>query len=139
MTLLSCFTVCRLCRRDAICCHEASYKGSSTQGGRQGSSTSAFPTGECACTKFADQSVLQNESVPSLVSMLIPTATLLQWKPTREGYLRFLVESELVYDALEQIVQQASVPECESSMSSKLFKHCMRQRHFTLHCAAWTC
>ncbi|DBA77758.1 hypothetical protein WJX79_002924 [Trebouxia sp. C0005] len=34
-----------------------------------------------------------------------------QWKPTREGYLRFLVESELVYDALEQIVQQASVPE----------------------------
>lgn len=34
-----------------------------------------------------------------------------KWQPTREGYLRFLVESKLVYDALEQIVQQASVPE----------------------------
>ena len=70
------------------------------------------------------------ESVPSIVSMLIPAAILLQWEPTREGYLRFLVESKLVYDALEQIVQQAPVPECESSI---------HQRHSTLHCAAWTC
>ncbi len=70
------------------------------------------------------------ESVLSLASTLIPAATLLQWEPTREGYLRFLVESKLVYDALEQIVQQAPVPECESSY---------HQGHFTLQCAAWTC
>ncbi len=61
--------------------------------------------------------------------MLIPAATLLQWEPTREGYLRFLVESKLVYDALEQIVQQAPVPECESSIL-------IHQRHSTLQCAA---
>ena len=70
------------------------------------------------------------ESFPSLVSMLIPAANLLQWEPTREGYLRFLVESKLVYDALEQIVQQAPVPECESSY---------HQGSFILQCAAWTC
>ncbi|KAL3147622.1 Heme oxygenase 1 [Trebouxia sp. C0009 RCD-2024] len=34
-----------------------------------------------------------------------------KWQPTREGYLKFLVESKLVYDALEQVVQEASVPE----------------------------
>ncbi len=68
-----------------------------------------------------------NRVSASLVSTLISAATLLQWEPTREGYLRFLVESKLVYDALEQIVQQAPVPECESSI---------HHRHFTLHCAA---
>lgn len=34
-----------------------------------------------------------------------------KWEPTREGYLRFLAESKVVYDALEQIVQNAPVPE----------------------------
>jgi heme oxygenase len=34
-----------------------------------------------------------------------------QWQPTREGYLRFLVESKTVYDALEQIMQRADHPE----------------------------
>ena len=37
----------------------------------------------------------------------------IQWQPTREGYLKFLVESKVVYDALEQIVQQAPVSECK--------------------------
>ena len=40
-------------------------------------------------------------------------ALLLQWQPTRDGYLKFLVESKVVYDALEQVVQQAPVPECK--------------------------
>ena len=39
--------------------------------------------------------------------------TLSQWEPTREGYLKFLVESKQVYEVLEQIVQQAHVSECE--------------------------
>ena len=39
-----------------------------------------------------------------------------QWQPTREGYLKFLVESKVVYDALEQVVQQAPVPECKLPM-----------------------
>ncbi|KAK4759933.1 hypothetical protein SAY87_023064 [Trapa incisa] len=33
-----------------------------------------------------------------------------KWEPTVEGYLRFLVDSKLVYDTLELIVEKASVP-----------------------------
>ncbi|KAK4754735.1 hypothetical protein SAY87_008492 [Trapa incisa] len=33
-----------------------------------------------------------------------------KWEPTVEGYLRFLVDSKLVYDTLELIVDEASVP-----------------------------
>lgn len=47
-------------------------------------------------------------------------AHVMQWQPTREGYLKFLVESKLVYDALEQVVQEASVPECESHLTSSV-------------------
>lgn len=36
-----------------------------------------------------------------------------KWEPTVEGYLKFLVDSKLVYDTLETIVGQASFPECE--------------------------
>lgn len=55
---------------------------------------------------------------------------LLQWQPTREGYLRFLVESKLVYDALEQIVQQASVPECKfAAQCTKMFCAALRNRY----------
>ncbi|OWM71747.1 hypothetical protein CDL15_Pgr005935 [Punica granatum] len=33
-----------------------------------------------------------------------------KWEPTVEGYLKFLVDSKLVYDTLERIVHKASVP-----------------------------
>lgn len=33
-----------------------------------------------------------------------------QWEPTIEGYLKFLVDSKLVYDTLERIVEEAPVP-----------------------------
>jgi heme oxygenase len=33
-----------------------------------------------------------------------------QWQPTREGYLRFLVESKAVYDAMEAIVASGASP-----------------------------
>lgn len=33
-----------------------------------------------------------------------------KWDPTVEGYLKFLVDSKLVYDTLERIVDQAPVP-----------------------------
>ena len=46
-------------------------------------------------------------------------SSVLQWQPTREGYLKFLVESKEVYEVLEQIVQQAHKPECESAASSQ--------------------
>lgn len=36
-----------------------------------------------------------------------------KWEPTVEGYLKFLVDSKLVYDTLETIVGRASFPECE--------------------------
>ncbi|KAH9322478.1 hypothetical protein KI387_017117, partial [Taxus chinensis] len=34
-----------------------------------------------------------------------------RWEPTIEGYLKFLVDSKLVYDTLENIVQKASHPD----------------------------
>lgn len=33
-----------------------------------------------------------------------------KWEPTVEGYLRFLVDSKVVYDALESIVDEAACP-----------------------------
>lgn len=36
-----------------------------------------------------------------------------QFAPTREGFLRFMVESKVVYDAFEDIMQQAPVDYCE--------------------------
>jgi len=34
--------------------------------------------------------------------------------PTKEGYLRFLIESKVVYEAFEDIMANAPVPQCES-------------------------
>lgn len=39
-----------------------------------------------------------------------------KWEPTVDGYLRFLVESKLVYDTLEGIVEKAAFPSCELSV-----------------------
>ena len=36
-----------------------------------------------------------------------------QWEPTMDGYLRFLVDSKLVYDTLEKIIDGAAYPSCE--------------------------
>jgi heme oxygenase len=36
-----------------------------------------------------------------------------RWEPTAEGYLRFLVDSRLVFQTLEDIVDRAAVPWCE--------------------------
>lgn len=36
-----------------------------------------------------------------------------KWEPTIEGYLKFLVDSKLVYDTLEGIVEEAPIPYCE--------------------------
>lgn len=38
---------------------------------------------------------------------------LAKWEPSVEGYLKFLVDSKLVYDTLERIVEKAPFPECE--------------------------
>ena len=40
---------------------------------------------------------------------------LVQWQPSREGYLRFLTESKEVYQTLEGIVAEAHHPDCERS------------------------
>ena len=39
----------------------------------------------------------------------------MQWQPTREGYLRFLVESKEVYNTLESIVTDAQHSDCKFS------------------------
>ena len=44
----------------------------------------------------------------------------LQWQPTREGYLRFLTESKQVYDTVESIIAEAPFPECEHLLSSSI-------------------
>lgn len=36
-----------------------------------------------------------------------------KWEPSLEGYLKFLVNSKLIYEALERIVDTAVFPECE--------------------------
>ena len=51
------------------------------------------------------------ESKHRLLSMSI---SLMQWKPTKEGFLRFLVESKVVYDTIERVIQEAPRPECET-------------------------
>ncbi|KAG8381762.1 hypothetical protein BUALT_Bualt05G0006300 [Buddleja alternifolia] len=35
-----------------------------------------------------------------------------KWEPNIEGYLKFLVDSKLVYDTLERIVDNAAFPDC---------------------------
>ena len=39
-----------------------------------------------------------------------PNASMRAWTPTKEGYLRFLVESKAVYDTLEGIMAEAAHP-----------------------------
>lgn len=41
-----------------------------------------------------------------------PVAT---WKFTLEGYLMFLAENKLVFDTLERIIHDSTVPTCEFS------------------------
>lgn len=36
-----------------------------------------------------------------------------KWEVTIDGYLKFLVDSKLVYDTLEKIVDKADFPECK--------------------------
>jgi hypothetical protein len=38
-----------------------------------------------------------------------------KWEPSVEGYLRFLVDSKLVFQTLEAIVERSAVPWCECS------------------------
>ena len=44
-----------------------------------------------------------------------------QWQPTKEGYLKFLVESKEVFKTMEDIVQEASHPECAPSAHTLQF------------------
>lgn len=36
-----------------------------------------------------------------------------KWEPTVEGYLKFLVDSKLVYDTLDRIIAKAVFPSCK--------------------------
>lgn len=36
-----------------------------------------------------------------------------KWEPTIDGYLKFLVDSKLVYDTLDKILDKSDFPECE--------------------------
>lgn len=41
------------------------------------------------------------------------TQPVAKWEPSIEGYLRFLVDSKVVYDTLESIVDKAAYPACK--------------------------
>ena len=47
-----------------------------------------------------------------------------QAQPTREGYLRFLVESKAVYDVLEQVVKVGTVTELELTAGACVHRSC---------------
>lgn len=47
-----------------------------------------------------------------------------KWEPTVDGYLSFLVDSKLVYDTLEGIIEKAPFPSCESLQFLCLFGLC---------------
>jgi len=51
--------------------------------------------------------------------------SMMQWVPTREGYLQFLAESKVMYEALETIMAEASHDSCESPHS--------------FSCGSWPC
>ncbi|CAK9147117.1 unnamed protein product [Ilex paraguariensis] len=42
---------------------------------------------------------------------------LAKWDPSIVGYLRFLVDSKLVYDTIERIVDKAVFPECDKGIA----------------------
>lgn len=42
------------------------------------------------------------------------TQPVAKWEPSIEGYLRFLVDSKVVYDTLESIVDKAVCPACKT-------------------------
>ena len=44
-----------------------------------------------------------------------------KWDPTVEGYLKFLVDSKVVYDTLEDIVREAPHPSCQCRFSPSIF------------------
>jgi len=44
-----------------------------------------------------------------------------KWEPTIDGYLKFLVDSKLVYDTLEGIVEKAVFPFCKFDSFFKVF------------------
>lgn len=44
-----------------------------------------------------------------------------KWEPNVEGYLRFLVDSKLVYDTLDKIIAKAVFPSCKLLLISWFF------------------
>ena len=44
-----------------------------------------------------------------------------KWEPTVEGYLKFLVDSKLVYDTLDRIMAKAAFPSCKLFLLISLF------------------
>lgn len=57
-----------------------------------------------------------------------------KWNPSVEGYLKFLVDSKLVYDTLEKIVHEAPHPFCEFLPSHDIFSNKLL---FLCVCFSW--
>ncbi|KAJ0787986.1 putative Heme oxygenase (biliverdin-producing) [Helianthus annuus] len=51
-----------------------------------------------------------------------------KWEPTIDGYLKFLVDSKLVYDTLDKILLKADFPECEFLTFNFYYNHSYQRR-----------
>lgn len=59
-----------------------------------------------------------------------------KWEPTVEGYLKFLVDSKLVFESLERVVERAAFPECECCFS---IVYMFDPSHFIIIFLTWWC
>lgn len=62
-----------------------------------------------SCTCHTQSDLIERE--PLHISRFL--SGMVQWQPTRQGYLNFLAESKQVYDTLERLVKEAPQEECE--------------------------
>lgn len=51
------------------------------------------------------------------------------WVPTMEGFLKYLVDSKLVFSTIERIVDESNDVSCEFLTSITLFRYCSSVPH----------
>ncbi|CAG9466504.1 unnamed protein product [Pedinophyceae sp. YPF-701] len=92
-------------------------------GGGHGGATAAPPTGFIAEMRTAAMKLHTREQAPKegqKVAEKPAEQPVKKWTPTREGYLRFLVESKIVYDAIEDIIANSDHPDLQRFQNSGL-------------------
>jgi hypothetical protein len=106
--------MCRICGGDALCSNEVAHTGSGSKGRAAGVGREGLESGMTGPLALPNK-ILLNGYMRMLIKVGLHDSSrcCLQWEPSRAGYLRFLTESKEVYETLENIVTQASFPECK--------------------------